>query len=117
MIDREGLLAAARLVDDFDAQRRRETQAFAEGFNVGYQDGYDVGYQRAVEEMAAEWRGMAEQVRRTTTRADPARWVAADAAGLPCSTKCGRCSMCIRADSVRRRGGDYLGQQATRGAA
>lgn len=117
MIDRESLLAAAKLVDDLDGQRHREKQAFTEGFTVGYQDGYDVGYVRAHEEMAEQWRKLAQHIRRAANQPTHHE-VQARRDELP-DTPCGRpgcrsCSRCIRAEAVHRRGGDYRGERIPR---
>jgi hypothetical protein len=118
--DWDFLLAAAEIADDLDAQRRREDSAFTEGFRIGYQDGYGVGYAHAHKEMAEQWREVAEQVRRTAHRPtyDEVQKRREELPDMPCDRPgCRACSRCIRADAVRRRGGDYMGQQVTRGAA
>jgi len=40
----EQILAAAQMVDDLDAQRQRENDAFRAGFELGFHHGVDVGH-------------------------------------------------------------------------
>lgn len=51
------------LLDDYESQRKREDQAFADGFAIGWDDGYSVGYGRALVEMEEAWHAVAERVR------------------------------------------------------
>lgn len=56
------LLAAAELVDDLAAQRRREEQAFRDGYGYGFAAGEQVGAQRAERELTARWAAAADHV-------------------------------------------------------
>ena len=64
-VDGRLLLTAARLLDDLEGQRRREAEAYAAGYRDGHRSGWEIGYAHAHEEMAAHWRALAEQIRRT----------------------------------------------------
>ncbi|MGI5288053.1 hypothetical protein ACQEVF_32575 [Nonomuraea polychroma] len=111
---------ARALLADLEGQRRREEQAFRAGFEAGYRDGWEIGYAHAHHEMAAEWEALAAKVRAMTEVATVNAREALDesaARGEPCAAACGRCSRCARAAAVARRGGDYLGERAHRGAA
>lgn len=111
-IDREHLLAAARLVDDLDGQRRREAVAYANGFRDGYATGHDVGHGQAHAELDRAWNALAARILATGKVATPAEHAAMDAsaaAGEPCTSKCDACSRCTRAAAVARRGADYTG--------
>jgi hypothetical protein len=50
------------LVGDYEGQRRREDQAFRDGFVAGWDDAYEVGYNTAHQEMAEEWAAIAAHV-------------------------------------------------------
>ncbi|MFI7044752.1 hypothetical protein [Streptosporangium sandarakinum] len=60
MTDAEKMRA---LLDDYESQRKREDQAFADGFRIGWDDGYSTGYGRALVEMEEAWHALAEKVR------------------------------------------------------
>lgn len=48
----DAIIRAAGLVDDLDAQQRRETAAYAEGYVTGWGSGYDVGEGSVYERIA-----------------------------------------------------------------
>jgi hypothetical protein len=111
---------AQALLEDLDGQRRREVEAYATGYRDGHRTGWEIGYAHAHHEMAAEWTAIAARVRAMADAATFNERAAMDesaARGEMCAAACGRCSRCARADAVARRGGDYLGEQAHRGAA
>ena len=61
----------------------------------------------------ADWRSLAQQPTYATLAARRA-----EVPDKPCgSPRCRGCSRCIRADAVRRQGGDYMGRRRNRGAA
>lgn len=76
---------------------------------VAYELGEAAGYARAEAENRKAFGAMASRVRTAKTRRDVDEWQSASIAGHPCGLKCGRCSMCIRADAVKRNGADYKG--------
>ncbi|MEV7007543.1 hypothetical protein [Streptosporangium sp. NPDC051022] len=52
-----------QLLADLNAQHRREQQAFAEGFKIGFHDGEEIGYGRRCAEEAQMWADLAEHVK------------------------------------------------------
>jgi len=56
------ILIMRALVGDHEGQRRREEQAFRDGFVAGWNDAYEVGYNTAHHEMAEEWSAIAAGV-------------------------------------------------------
>lgn len=60
MSDVDKMLA---LLSDYESQRRREDQAFQEGFRIGFEHGIDVGRGQAEHEIEAAWKTLAERVR------------------------------------------------------
>lgn len=112
LVDPELLAELRRLLDDHDERDRREALAYEAGYRDGFAAGADVGYGQAEHEMAQAWHAIARRVKAAASESTPAERAALDAsaaAGEPCGPKCGRCSRCIRADAVARRGGDYTG--------
>jgi len=100
--------------------RKRDDALWRSGYTAGYRTGHEVGYGNAHHEMAEAWSEVHKRVRSLASRrtsAEVAELLRRDVAGEPCNAKCGTCSVCIRADSVARRGGDYMGKAAHRGAA
>jgi hypothetical protein len=63
------LMAAAQLVDAIDSQRRRDHDAFAEGYRLGYQVGHDVGVAHAQREADADWSALAIRIRAVANQA------------------------------------------------
>lgn len=56
-------MAAAELLDDIEGQHRREDDAFALGYRLGFAAGRDVGHHQAETEMARAWARLAAYVR------------------------------------------------------
>jgi len=54
----------AALLADYESQRKREDQAFAEGFRIGWEHGLDVGRGQAEHEIEEAWKALAEKVRK-----------------------------------------------------
>ncbi|MGH8867919.1 MAG: hypothetical protein ACRDYU_07970 [Actinomycetes bacterium] len=54
------LLAAARLVDELDAQRHREDLAFRDGYLLGWTAAYAVGYAHAEAVLDRDWARLAQ---------------------------------------------------------
>ncbi|MER5647308.1 hypothetical protein [Streptosporangium sp. NPDC002524] len=99
------------LLDDLDQHHRDLAEAYASGYRDGHAVGLDIGEHQAEHRMAREWHHAYVAVRSASsaaTTADRAEMDVSTAAGVPCSAKCGRCSRCIRAAAVARRG-DYTG--------
>lgn len=57
------LVAAARLLNDLDGQRRREARSYIDGYHDGHRAGCDLGYDQAEQDMAKAWRAVAGVVR------------------------------------------------------
>lgn len=96
---------------DLDAQLVDLGHGYASGYHDGYASGVDVGQALAEYRMAQEWHRAYTAVRSASSSATTTERAAMDAsaaAGVPCSATCGRCSRCIRAAAVARRG-DYTG--------
>lgn len=51
------------LLGDYEGHRRREDQAFEEGFRLGFEHGIDVGRGMAEVEIEKAWAALAEKVR------------------------------------------------------
>jgi len=69
----ERLLAAGRMVDDLDAQRQREDDAFTAGFRLGFHHGVDVGRGQAEQQYEQEWADFAADIQWLNRRAIPER--------------------------------------------
>lgn len=105
------LLVATQLLNDLNGQHLREAHSYADGYRDGYRAGVDVGDGAAEHRMAQDWHRAYAVVRSAggaSTTTERAAMDASAAAGVPCPATCGRCSRCIRADAVARRG-DYTG--------
>ncbi|MEV0626008.1 hypothetical protein [Nonomuraea wenchangensis] len=53
----------AALLAEYESQRRREDQAFAEGFRIGWEHGIDVGRGMAEHEIEQAWTALAAKIR------------------------------------------------------
>jgi len=54
----------AALLAEYESQRKREDDAFAEGFKLGFDHGVDVGRGMAEVEIERAWAALAEKVRK-----------------------------------------------------
>jgi hypothetical protein len=76
---------------------------------LAYESGRRQGRLDEQQDSKREFAAIAARIRTTKTRIDVVAWEQASVNGLPCGLRCGRCSTCIRAAAVARRGGDYCG--------
>ncbi len=79
---------------------------------IAYRLGVAEGREQAAAEELQAWAVLRTRVRAIASQATTAEHAEMDrkaVAGVPCPTKCDRCSRCIRAAAVARRGGDYTG--------
>lgn len=106
------LLEAARLVDAIGDSSANERYMYEAGWkasaDVHYQRGYEAGYEQACAEMSERFVRMASHAQ-IPTYAERQQMDQEYVEGVPCRSKCGRCSRCIRAEAVKRHGGDYQG--------
>lgn len=93
------------------ARAQADQRIYDEGFRFGRQCGRAEG--RAEGEAEADWRWIAAlgEPRKAAESAGHDELVRrrADDCRQACPVHCGRCSRCIRADAVRRQGGDWPG--------
>lgn len=85
-------------------------QGWRSGYRVGFVSGREVGYGQRCAEEAREWRAAATSRSVALEATYPELRARRRPDDSPCNIECGRCSRCIRADSVRRRGGDFPGR-------
>ena len=52
-----------QLLDDVETQRKREMDAFREGFVLGHREGWDLGYAFRCHEEEGLWAALRERVR------------------------------------------------------
>jgi hypothetical protein len=96
-----------------EQDRAHDEALWRDGYQAGFHTGYEMGHDRAHIEMAGEWSRVHQAVKNIAARrtsAEVAEMLRRDVAGEPCAARCEKCSVCIRANSVAHRGGDYMGR-------